>query len=179
MPPSAPFEEHASEGPPACPDWYVVRTRSRAEKAVATHLTGRGIETFLPTVSLRRRWQDRHRVVQYPLFPGYCFTRIRRRERLQVLSCPLVVGILTFNGELVPVEVQEIESIKTLVKSGIECAPHLSLSEGDRVMVSRGPLKGVVGRLVRRGRRCRLELSITTISQSVSVEVDADDVEKC
>ena len=178
MPPSVLFEEDAP-GEPGHPHWYVVRTRSRAEKAVASQLTGRGIETFLPTVSRRRRWQDRHRVVQYPLFPGYCFTRIQRRERLQVLSCPLVVGILTFNGELVPVEVQEIESIKTLVRSGVECEPHLSLSEGDRVMVNRGPLKGVVGRLVRRGRRSRLELSISTISQSVSVQVDADDVEKC
>ena len=44
-------------------------------------------------------------------------------------------------------------------------------------LVSHGPLKGVVGRLVRKdAQRARLVLSVDLIGQAVSVEVDAADV---
>ena len=165
--------------PAAQPRWYVVHTRSRTEKAVEAHLVRRGLETFLPTVSRWRRWKDRRKAVEFPLFPGYCFTRIRSSERLQVLSCPHVVGILTFNGQPVPVEVEEIESIRLLVRAKVACEAGPLVNAGDRVVVTQGPLKGVVGRLVRRGRGSRLELSVAAIARAVSVEVDAADVEKC
>ena len=44
------------------------------------------------------------------------------------------------------------------------------------VEVKAGPLKGVVGRLVRKGSHARLVLSVDLIGQAVSVEVDAADV---
>ena len=39
-----------------------------------------------------------------------------------------------------------------------------------------GPLKGVVGRLLRKREKARLVLSVDLIGQGVSVEVDAGDV---
>lgn len=159
--------------------WFVVHTRSRSEKAAVADLAPRGIEMFLPTVTRRRRWQDRYRDVETSLFPGYCFTRIRAADRQKVLCCPHVVRILTFGGEPVPVQVEEIESIRALLRSNFSCEPCLALKQGDRVVVRQGPLKGAVGHFVRRGRRSRLELSVDAIGQGVSVEVDADDVEMC
>jgi transcription antitermination factor NusG len=50
------------------------------------------------------------------------------------------------------------------------------IKEGDMVEVKSGPLKGVVGRLVRKGSHARLVLSVNLIGQAVSVEVDAADV---
>ena len=44
------------------------------------------------------------------------------------------------------------------------------------VEVTHGALKGVVGRLVRKGSHARLVLSVDLIGQGVSVEVDAADV---
>jgi transcription antitermination factor NusG len=46
------------------------------------------------------------------------------------------------------------------------------------VEVVHGPLKGVVGRLVRKGDHARLVLCVEMISQAVSVQVDAADVRK-
>ena len=46
----------------------------------------------------------------------------------------------------------------------------------DLVEVIHGPLRGVVGRLVRKGAHARLVLSVALIGQGVSVEVDAADV---
>ena len=44
------------------------------------------------------------------------------------------------------------------------------------VEVIHGPLKGVIGRLVRKGANARLVLSVDLIGQAVSVDVDAEDV---
>ena len=48
--------------------------------------------------------------------------------------------------------------------------------EGMMVEVVHGPLKGVMGRLIRKGAHARLILSVDLIGQAVSVEVDAADV---
>jgi transcription antitermination factor NusG len=51
------------------------------------------------------------------------------------------------------------------------------IHEGMMVDVVHGPLRGVVGRLLRKDtQKARLVLSVDLIGQAVSVEVDAADV---
>jgi transcription antitermination factor NusG len=50
------------------------------------------------------------------------------------------------------------------------------IREGMMVEVAHGPLKGVIGRLIRKGAHARLVLSVDLRGQAVSVEVDAADV---
>ena len=71
---------------------------------------------------------------------------------------------------------EEIDSIRTLVDSELAYDPVPLIKEGDLVRVVHGPLKGVIGRLVRKGAHARLVLSVDLIGQAVSVEVDAADV---
>ena len=52
----------------------------------------------------------------------------------------------------------------------------IGLREGMSVEVVSGPLRGVVGRLVRKGAHARLVLAVDLIGQAVSVEIDAADV---
>jgi transcription antitermination factor NusG len=162
------------------PRWYVVHTRARSEKAAASLMGRGGIETFLPTVTRLQQWKDRRKEVDFPLFPGYCFSRIRWSEHFEVVRCSLVVGIVSVSGRPVPVGEDEIESIRRLVESRVPCdaAPPV-FEEGDRVRVVRGPLQGVVGRLLRTGKNARLELAVAAINQAVRVEVDAADTERC
>jgi transcriptional antiterminator NusG len=87
-----------------------------------------------------------------------------------------VVSIVSFDGEIVPVPEQEIESIRRLVASDLQYDPCPFIREGMMVEVVHGPLKGVVGRLVRKGAHARLVLAVDLIGQAVSVEVDAADV---
>ena len=60
--------------------------------------------------------------------------------------------------------------------SELQFDPVPFIKEGDKVQVVHGPLKGVVGRLVRKGQHARLVLAVDLISQAVSVTVDASDV---
>jgi transcription antitermination factor NusG len=171
MEPSAPAILPATETP-----WFAVWTRSRHEQVVRAQLERKGFEAFLPTIPRWSRWKDRKKKIDWPLFPGYCFARFDPRVRLPILKCTGVVSIVSFDGEPAPIPDIEIESIRRLVQSDLQYDPCPLIREGMMVEVVHGPLKGVVGRLIRKGAHARLVLSVDLIGQAVSAEVDAADV---
>ena len=156
--------------------WYAIWTRSRHEQVVRDQLAQKGFEAFLPTIPKWSRWKDRKKKIDWPLFPGYCFAKFDPRERLPILKCTGVVTIVSFDGDIVPIPEAEISGIRTLVESDLQYDPCPLIREGMMVEVVHGPLKGVVGRLVRKGAHARLILAVDLIGQAVSVEVDAADV---
>jgi transcription antitermination factor NusG len=162
--------------PDSTVQWYAVWTRSRHEQVVRQQLEQKGLEAFLPTIPKWSRWKDRKKKIDWPLFPGYCFARFMAPSALDVLTCTGVVNIVSFEGRPASIPAHEIESIRRLVTSDLQYDPCPLIHEGMMVEVSHGALKGVVGRLVRKGAHARLVLSVDLIGQGVSVEVDAADV---
>jgi transcriptional antiterminator NusG len=158
------------------PAWYAIWTRSRHEQIVRQQLERKGVEAFLPTIPKWSRWKDRKKKIDWPLFPGYCFARFDGQDRLPVLKCSGVVTIVSFDGEIAPIPEREIDGIRRLVTSDLQYDPCPMIREGMVVEVTHGPLKGVTGRLIRKGTNARLVLSVDLIGQAVSVEVDAADV---
>src|SRR5215471_16109151 len=71
--------------------WYAAYTSPRHEKWVASQMSDRRIECFLPTYTSVRRWKDRRKQLELPLFPGYVFVHVALRDRLQVLQLPGVI----------------------------------------------------------------------------------------
>ena len=156
--------------------WYALWTRSRHEQVVREQLERKEVETFLPTINKWSRWKDRRKQIAWPLFPGYCFARFDAAERLGILRCTGVVNIVSFDGEPAPIAPAELENIRRLVDTDLQYDPCPLIHEGMMVEVVHGALKGVVGRLIRKGSHARLVLSVDLIGQAVSVEVDAADV---
>jgi len=156
--------------------WFAIWTRSRHEQRVRDQLESRQVEAFLPTITKWSHWKDRRKRIDWPLFPGYCFVRFDAKERLPVLKLPGVVSIVSVNGEPAAIPDHEIEGLRVLVESDLAYDPCPLIREGSLVEVTHGPLKGVVGRLLRKNERARLVLSVDLIGQAVSVEVDAGDV---
>jgi len=133
---------------------------------------------FLPTVLRWSRWKDRKKQIDWPLFPGYCFARFDPQNILSVLTCVGVASVVSFDGKPAPIPSIEIEAIQRLVETELRYDPCPLLHEGDLVEVTHGPLKGVTGRLIRKGPRAKLILAITMINRGVSVTFDAADVRK-
>ena len=156
--------------------WYVLRTRSRHEKTVNTQLIERKVETFLPLVERWSHWKDRRKKIAFPLFPGYCFARFSLVERLRVLSAVGVAGIIGTNGRPEPVPDAEIDAIQQLAATTLHYDPHPFLTEGMDVEVTRGPLAGIRGKLLRKDRATRLVLAVTLIRQAAVVEIHPADV---
>jgi transcription termination/antitermination protein NusG len=159
------------------PNWYAVCTVSRHEKVVARQMNGSGLDHFLPLYRSVRRWKDRRKELELPLFPGYIFVRIPLRDRLQVQKLTGVLQIVSFNGKPAPLPESEIEVLRNGLARNAWLEPHPYLKVGRRVRVRSGPMAGVDGILVRRKDKCRIVLSVELIRQAVALEVDSDDVE--
>jgi transcription antitermination factor NusG len=156
--------------------WFAVWTRSRHEQVVREQIERRHFDAFLPTITRWSRWKDRKKKIDWPLFPGYCFARFKEEDSLSILKCTGVVNIVSVEGRPAPIPEHEIDSIRRLLESDLQYDPCPLIREGMMVEVTHGALKGVVGRLVRKGAHARLILSVDLIGQGVSVEVDAADV---
>ena len=145
---------------------------------VREQLEKKSFEAFLPTVTRWSRWKDRKKKIDWPLFPGYCFARFDPDDTLPVLKCTGVVSIVSFAGKPASIPDYELDSIRLLLGSALQYDPCPLVREGMMVEVAHGPLRGVIGRLMRKDpQRARLVLSVDLIGQAVSVEVDAGDVQ--
>jgi transcription antitermination factor NusG len=153
--------------------WFALQVRTRQEASVAQQLNGQGYERFLPLYKVRKRWSDRIKEVNAPLFPGYLFCRFNPQDRLPILKTPGVIQVVGFNNGPAAVDEAEIRSIQTLVTAGVPHQPWPFLAAGDRVRIESGPLLGLEGILIDVKRSHRLVLSVTLLQRSVAVEIDS------
>ena len=159
---------------PTRPPWYAIRVKSNCEKIVAIMLNSKGLEEFLPLYRVRRRWSDRYKTLELPLFPGYLFCRLSLERRQAVVTTPGFLHIVGVGRIPVPVDEQEITAIQSMVRSGLPLTPWPSLAVGQKVCLLAGPLYGLEGVISRVGGQRRVFVSITLLNRSVSVEVDRD-----
>jgi transcription antitermination factor NusG len=152
--------------------WYALRVRSRFENTVATHLRGRGYEPLLPLYKSQRRWSDRSKEIELPLFPGYVICKFNPLNRLPILSIPGIVHVVGIGRTPVPIDESEIAAIQAAVKSGLPSQPWPFLQVGQRVRIEYGPLCGLEGILLDFRGRQRLVISVTLLQRSVAVQVD-------
>lgn len=158
--------------------WFAVYTTSRHEKRIAQHLSQREIEHYLPLYRADRKWRDGSKVtLELPLFPGYLFVRIRRSERVNVLSVPGALAVVGgTGGEPAPLPDGAIESLRTGLKEH-KIEPHPLLRVGQFARIRSGAFAGMEGVVVRKKSGFRVVLTLEQIMQSVAVELDEDDVE--
>src|SRR5947209_4255671 len=115
--------------------WFALRTKPRHESAASTALSHKGYETLLPLYQAIRRWSDRIKRIDLPLFPGYLFCRFDPQYQLPIIKTPGVVSIISFVRAPARVEDQEIASIQALIDSGVGAEPWPYLQVGQTVRI--------------------------------------------
>jgi len=154
--------------------WYALRIRSRQEKWIASALYSKGYEVFLPLYSTRRRWSDRMKQLELPLFPGYLFCRFDVQKRLPILTTPGIIQVVGIGKTIIPVDPAEMAAIQSIVVSRLSAQPWPFLQVGQRVRIEAGPLLGVEGILVALKNSHRLVVSVSLLQRSVGVEVEPE-----
>jgi transcription antitermination factor NusG len=152
--------------------WFALRVKSRCEKIVSTLARYKGFEEFLPLYQTRRRWSDRFRVVELPLFPGYVFCRTNPELRLPLLTIPGVLSFVGIGKVPVPIADAEIDTIQRALGGGLLAEPYPFLEVGQRVRLAEGPLTGLEGFLVEVRKQHRILVSVSLLKRSVAVEID-------
>jgi transcription antitermination factor NusG len=157
------------------PRWFAIRTSPRWEALASTELTQRGLETYLPVCRVKRRWSDRTKIMDQPLFPGYLFGRFHLNDRVRVLQAPGVKQILGIGNTPAPISAAELDNLRKLVAANPVMVPWPYLQAGQRIRIDRGPLAGVRGFVVRAGEESlRIVVSVDLLQRSVATEIDRD-----
>lgn len=155
--------------------WYGVRVRPKGEARASSELSARGFEAFLPTRHVRRRWSDRVKTLEVPVFPGYLFCRFQPEERVKVLDAPAVIQILGIGATPIPVSDTEIAALQTMVTSRLMLTPWPYLRSGQRVRIGHGPLAGIDGIVTQaEDGNPRVVVSVTLLQRSVATEIERD-----
>lgn len=152
--------------------WFAIRVKSRCEKMTSELLRAKGYEEFLPLYWSRRRWSDRIKLVELPLFAGYVFCRFAPEHRAAILATPGVYLIVGQGRTPVPIDSSEVDSIRLAVNSGQSTQPWPRIEAGQRVRVEMGPLRGSEGTVLRWKGSTHLIVGIELLQRSVAVELD-------
>ncbi len=155
--------------------WFALRVKSKFENLASATLRGKGFSEFLPLYTSRRRWSDRVKTLELPLFPGYLFCQFDPTDRLiPVLTTPGVIGIVGAGKIPYPVAEEEIEAVRMVLRSGLAAQPWPFLGVGSRIFMEAGPLAGLEGIVTSVDKTCRLVVSVSLLQRSVAVEIDRD-----
>ena len=152
--------------------WYALQVWSRKENYVSLHLQGLGYECFLPTYRCQRKWSDRIKEFEPPLFPGYLFCRFEFEARRSLVMSPGVLQVVGNGKTAIPVPDSEILKLQMAVASEAPRQPWPYIALGQRVRVTYGSLSGLEGILINFKGSHRVVLSVTLLQRSVAIEVE-------
>ncbi len=160
-------------------NWYAVHTRAQHEKAVANRLRERGVTTFLPTFTEVRRWNDRNKKIDLPLFGCYLFVKLMpsNEDRQRVLRTDSVLSLVGAQGVGTPIPNEQIDAVRILIKGQLPYSSHPFLKTGQRVRIRGGALEGLEGIFLSRHGERRLIISVDAMQRSLAIQVEGYEVE--
>jgi transcription antitermination factor NusG len=160
-------------------NWYALLTRARHEKIVAQRLREVGVTSFLPVITELRKWSDRKKLVEFPLFSCYVFAKLSptNEGRLKALRIDGVYSLVGARAEGTPIPEEQIDAIRRIAEERLVWHSHPFLKVGQRVRIRSGALDGVEGILVARSGESTLIVSVDAIQRSLAVRIDGYAVE--
>jgi len=129
--------------------WLAVYTRPRWEKKVDQLLKEKGTESYCPLNKVRRKWSDRVKLIEEPLFKSYVFVKIDDLERTQVRMTPGVINFVYWEGKPAVIKEKEIATIRKFLGEyeNVEVRA-MNLEVDQRVKITTGPLMDQEGKVV-------------------------------
>lgn len=121
--------------------WHAVYTKPRWEKKVFALLAEKGIAAYCPLNKVRRRWSDRYKIINEPLFKSYVFVHINNEEMKKVRMIPGIVNFIYWNGKPAVIREKEISTIKKFLNEyEFVSAEPVRLIPNQRVKIMNGIL---------------------------------------
>ena len=108
-----------------------------------------GIENYCPLNKVRRKWSDRVKLVEEPLFKSYVFVKVDEAGRTAVRMTDGVINFVYWDGKPAIVKDKEIEAIRLFLEEHENVSlVKMELKPNDRVRVAAGPLMDAEGKVL-------------------------------
>jgi transcription antitermination factor NusG len=119
--------------------WFVLYTKPRWEKKVATQLNKKGFEVYCPLNKVRRKWSDRYKIIEDPLFKSYVFIYFDIDEQTRVRLTDGVVNFVYWQGSPAIIKESEIVLIKRFLNEFTDVrVKTIEVNPGIKVRVKTG-----------------------------------------
>jgi transcription antitermination factor NusG len=157
-------------------NWYAVYTKPRWEKKVDKVLREKGLTSYCPLTKVRKRWSDRYKIVEEPLFKSYGFVYIAPDEMQQVRMVNGVVNFVYWNSKPAVVKDWEIDNIRKFLNEyeQIEALP-MDLKPNSKVLISQGVMMGQRA-TVERVLNNVVELKIESLGYKLVAKIEKSNV---
>ena len=143
------WRSHSKKVPDLSRKWLAVYTRPRWEKKVNMLLTEKGLESYCPLNKVRRKWSDRMKVVEEPLFKSYVFVKVDNNDRIAVRMTNGAINFVYWDGKPAVIKEKEINAIKRFLNEyeNVEANP-VDLKVNQRVRITNGTLMDQEGKVL-------------------------------
>jgi transcriptional antiterminator RfaH len=169
--PDASVPKPTPTGEPQKLPWLVIYTKPRQEKKLAERLQQVGYTVYCPTQRMKKRWSDRWKWIEQPLFTSHIFIQIDPERRDAVYVVPGFVRFLFWLKRPAEVRPTEIETLKRWLNDfDHEAISIQPLATGSHVTVKSGPLQGREATVLEQ-RGTKIELYLEDLRVKVSVDL--------
>jgi transcriptional antiterminator RfaH len=156
--------------------WYVLYTNPRAEKKVAIGLEKLGIEHYLPLYKRLKKYKDRKKYIETPLFNSYVFVKTSESCRKNVFEIGGIVKYLFVGGKIAVVTELEIDQIRLFCTLDEVSITPYKIVKGDKVEIVSGIFMGMLGILIDTEKGATLNIHIPSLTCVAKIQIDKKDV---
>lgn len=152
--------------------WFALYTKPRWEKKIDSTLLRKGINSWCPLQKIEKKWSDRKKIVEEPLFRSYVFVNINDSERLSVLQTEGVLNFIHYLGKPAVIRDEEIELIRAYLleqNTIISIEPLQGFRENDKVTIKQGVFMDNTGTVIRPGNK-KVYVKLESLGQLMVVE---------
>src|SRR5437762_5880810 len=143
---------HDDRAPRSSVAWHALWTRSHCEQLVHDQLAAKGFDLLLPKIEQWSRRGGLRHLILVPMFSGYVFLRaaMDKASYVEVVKARGLVQVLGERWDrLTTIPDREIDTIRRIVDARIPALPYPCLRRCQRGRITRGAVRGGVGRVVR------------------------------
>lgn len=152
--------------------WLAIYCRPRWEKKVNQLLTEKGLESYCPLNKVRRKWSDRMKIVEEPLFKSYVFVKVNDQDRTEVRMTDGVINFVYWDGKPALIKEREINAIRLFLNEyeNVEVKP-MELELNQRVKVTTGSLMDQEGKVIELNRKT-VKIAIDSLGYVLVAHID-------
>ena len=112
-------------------------------------LTEKGLESYCPLNKVRRKWSDRVKVVEEPLFKSYVFVKVNDEDRSKVRMTNGAINFVYWDGKPAVIKEREIAAIRRFLDEyeHVE-ARQVEIKVSQRVRITNGTLMDKEGKVL-------------------------------
>lgn len=109
----------------------------------------KGFESYCPLNKVRRKWSDRIKIVEEPLFKSYVFVKVNEENRASVRMTSGAINFVYWQGKPAVIKEKEIIAIKKFLDEyeNVEALP-VEIRVNQRVRITKGTLMDQEGKVL-------------------------------